>query len=302
MLLQKFANSRIGAEQLTLAKLLTDPAGGTTTYDTPFALTKKLMKIGVKNKTSQDPQYADDQTVDVYTEDGDVTLDIDITDLTVDEMALIMGQTMAAGVRTPNPATDVRPYFAVSWKSKKRNGNYKYYKVLKVIFSEPDEDFETKKEKSTPQTDKITGMGIQRISDGLRKRIADADSATYVAGTGSAWFTTGDITPDTTPPTVTVVPADAATGQLATVNVVWTFDEAIQPVYATGANFTLTKADGTAVAGAVTISTDNTVVTFNPTASLDASGVYIAFASANVKDMSGNAMAANSVTNFTVSA
>ena len=296
------ANSRIGAEQLTLAKLLTDPAGGTATYDTPFALTKKLMKIGVKNKTSQDPQYADDQTVDVYTEDGDVTLDIDITDLTVDEMALIMGQTMVAGVRTPNPATDVRPYFCVSWKSKKRNGNYKYYKVLKVIFTEPDEDFETRKEKSTPQTDKISGMGIQRISDGLRKRIADADSATYVAGTGSAWFTTGDITPDTTPPTVTVVPADAATNQLATVNVVWTFDEAIQPALATDANFTLTKADGTAVVGVVTINTLNTIVTLNPTASLDASGVYIAFASKNIKDMSGNAMAANSVTNFTVSA
>ena len=296
------ANSRIGAENLTLAKLLNDPAGGAATYDTPFAISKKLIKIGVKNASSMESQFADDQTVDVIVEDGDITLDIDITDLTEDEKALVFGQTMVAGVRTPNPATDVRPYFCVSWKSKKRSNSYKYYKILKVIFSEPDEDFETKKEKSTPQTDKISGTGIQRISDGLRKRIADADSATYIASTGSGWFTTGDITPDTTAPTVAIVPADAAVDQLATVNVVWTFDKAIQPVYATGANFALTKADGTAVAGVVTISTDNTVVTFNPTASLDAAGVYIAFASANIKDMSSNALAANSVTNFTVSA
>ena len=300
MQLQKFANSRIGAENLTLAKILTDVAGGATTYDTPFAISKKLIKIGVKNKGSMDPQYADDQAVDIYTEDGDIDLSIDITDLTEDEKALIFGQTMAAGVRSPDPATDVKPYFCVMWKSKKRNKNYKYYKILRVMFSEPDEDFETKQEKTSPQTDQISGVGIGRISDGRRKRVADADSSTWVAGTGTDWFTTGDITPDVTPPTVTVVPADAAVDQLATVNVVWTFDEAIQPVFATDANFTLTKADGTAVAGAVTISTDNTVVTFNPTASLDASGVYIAFASKNVKDMSGNALAANSVTNFTV--
>lgn len=295
------ANSRIGAEQFTIAKLLSDPVGGTATYDTPYAFTKKLIKVDVKHSGSMEPQYSDDQTTDMYVELGDITINIESTDLTEDEKALINGETMVAGVRSPDPS-DVKPYFCVMWKSKKRNGKYKYYKVLKVMFAEADESFETKKEKNTPQTDTISGTGIQRISDGLRKRIADADSATYVAGTGSAWFTTGDITPDTTPPTLTVVPADAATGQLATVNVAWTFDEAIQPVYATGANFTLTKADGTAVAGAVTISTDNTVVTFNPTASLDASGVYIAFASSNVKDMSGNAMAANSVTNFTVSA
>lgn len=295
------ANSRIGAESLTLSKILTDVAGGSTTYDTPFAISKKLIKIGVKNNTSAEPQYADDQAVDIYTEDGDITLDIDITDLTEDEKATIFGQTMSAGVRSPGPS-DVRPYFAVSWKSKKRNRSYKYYKVLKVMFSEPDEDFSTKEGPAKPQTDKISGLGIQRLSDGLRKRIADADSATYIAGTGSGWFTTGDISPDITPPTVAVVPADAAVAQLATVNVVWTFDEAIQPALATDANFTLTKADGTAVAGAVTIDATNTIVTFNPTVSLDAAGVYIAFASKNVKDMSGNALAANSVTNFTVAA
>lgn len=294
------SNSRIGAEQFTLSKMLTDVAGGSATYDSPVAISKKLIKISVKNSSSLDPQYADDQTADVYAEDGDITIEIDLTDLTEDEKALIFGQTMSAGIRTPNPLTDVRPYFAASWKSKKRNLKYKYYKLLKVMFREPDEDFDTKKEKSVPQTDKIIGMGIQRLSDSLRKRIADADSTTYIAGTGSGWFTTGDISPDVTAPTIAVVPADAATNQLATVNVVWTFDKAIQPTYATDANFTLTKADGTAVAGLVSINAANTIVTFNPTASLDASGVYIAFASKNVKDMSGNSLEANSVTNFAV--
>jgi len=280
--------------------------GGATTYDTPVAISKKLIKIGVKNKSSADPQYADDQTVDIYAEDGDITLDIDITDLTEDEKALIFGQTMVAGIRTPS-SNDVRPYFCVSWKSKKRNGHYKYYKILKVMFSEPDEDFETKKEKATPQTDKISGLGIQRLSDGLRKRIADQDSATWLAATGTNWFTSGDISPDTTPPTVTVVPADAATNQSAAVNIVWTFDKAILASQVTdnpdetNPFFTVMKADGTIVAGELTIGTNDTVVTFNPTASLTAGAEYISFCK-GVKDKSGNVLAAACVANFGIQA
>jgi len=298
--LQLFANSRIGAEQFTVAKVLTDPAGGPATYDTPWALTKKLIKIGVKNASSMDPQYADDQTVDVDIEDGDITIDIEATDLTEDEKALLFGQTMAAGVRTPNPVTDVRPYWCAMWKSKKRNKNYKYYKILKVIFQEPDEDFETKKGKPVPQTDKIQGTGIQRLADGLRKRIADQDSATWEATTGTGWFTTGDITVDAVAPTVTVVPADAATAVAVSANVVWTFDKAIQSALVTAANFFLVKAaDGTLIAGALSIGTNNTVVTLDPTLDLTALTPYIAVCTANVKDLSGNALATTSIVNFT---
>ena len=296
------ANSRIGAEQFTVAKLLTDPAGGTATYDTPYAFTKKLIKLGVKNESSLEKQYADDQTVDVIAEDGDITISIDITDCTEDEKALLLGQTMVAGVRTPNPATDVRPYFCAMWKSKKRSGVYKYYKILKVMFEEPSEDFETKKEKTSHQPDALTGTGIQRIADGFRKRVADASAASWLAATGTNWFVTGDLTPDVTPPTVTVTPIDTAANQVATVNIVWTFDEAILPECVTAANFFVIKADGTPVPAALSIGTNDTVVTLNPTDPLDAGGAYISIATTGIKDKSGNALAANCTANFGVAA
>jgi len=300
------ANPRIGAETLTLAKVLTDVAGGSTTYDTPFAITKKLIKIGVKQDSSMDPIYGDDQTVDVIAEDGDITIDIDVVDFTEDEKAIIFGNTMAAGVRSP-AKTDVKPYFCVMWKSKKRDGTYKYYKILKVMFNEGGEDFETKKNKTAAQTDKITGTGIGRLSDGLRKRIADASAASWVAGTGSGWFTSGDISPDTTPPTVTVAPIDTATNQAAAVNVVWTFNEAILPTQVTddpdetNVYFTVMKADGTIVAGALSIGTSDTVVTFNPTDPLAAGADYISMAK-GVKDKSGNVLAAACIANFGIQA
>jgi phi13 family phage major tail protein len=291
------ANSRIGAEQLTLAKMLTDPDGGTATYDTPVAISKKLIKVGIKNSSSADPQYADNQTVDIYTEDGDITVDIESTDLTEDEKAFINGQTMVAGVRSPSPS-DVKPYFCVMWKSKKRNGKYKYYKLLKVMFKESDEDFETKKEKSTPQTDTINGTGIQRISDGLRKRVADSDSSTWQDATGSNWFTSAEVTVDTVAPTVAVVPANAATGVTTSAAVVWTFNKAILPSCMLPANFMLTKA-GVNIPGTLTINAANTVVTFTPTSALS-SGVHTAIATVGIKSASNVPLASPSVTTFTV--
>ena len=292
------ANSRIGAQNLTLAKILTDPAGGTTTYETPFAISKKLINIGVKNSSSADPQYADDTTVDIYAEDGDIALDINITDLTEDERALVFGQTMVAGVRTPNPATDVRPYFCVMWKSKKRNLKYKYYKVLKVMFQELDEEFATKEEKAAPQTDKISGLGIQRLSDGLRKRIADADSTTWLTATGTNWFTTADVVVDAVAPTLTIAPTNAETGVATSAVVVWTFDKAILVSTMTSGNFILAKA-GVNIAGTLTINAANTVVTFTPTSAIS-TGVHTAIATVGVRSASNIPLATASITTFTV--
>ena len=295
------ANSRIGAEQLTLSKLLTDVAGVGATYDTPVALAKKLIKIGVAHASSMDPQYADDQTVDMYIEDGDVNLTVDITDFTEDEKALIFGQTMVAGVRSPNPDTDVRPYFCVMWKSKKRNGKYKYYKILKVMFQEPNEDFETKKEKSTAQVDSIQGRGIQRLFDGLRKRVADADSASYVATTGTNWFASGDISPDVTAPTIqSTLPAAAATGVAVGATFAWTFSEAILPSSVTPSNFFLfADVAGTMVAGTLSQNAAGTVITFTPTSNLSAATAYRAVATTDVADLSNNKLAATDVRKFT---
>lgn len=108
------------------------------------------------------------------------------------------------------------------------------------------------------------------------------------------------ISNDTTPPTVTVVPLDADAAVAVSANVVWTFSEPIQPALVNPANFFLTKAsDGTIVAGSLTLNASRTVVTLDPTTNLTAATAYIATATKNVKDINGNALAANEITNFT---
>lgn len=108
---------------------------------------------------------------------------------------------------------------------------------------------------------------------------------------------------DTAAPTVTVSPADSDTGVDVSANVVWTFNEEIQRSCVTAANFFVMEAGtGAIVAGALSLSVDRKVVTFNPSSNLSAETDYIAIATTNVRDAAGNALAANSVTNFETAA
>lgn len=110
---------------------------------------------------------------------------------------------------------------------------------------------------------------------------------------------------DVTAPTITgVVPADAATGvaKAATTVVTWTFSEAIRTEDVTSQRFFVHADDGSVKAGALTIGTNNTVVTFTPSTAWAATTKYHTVAVAGVRDVAGNALAATNVTDFTTGA
>jgi hypothetical protein len=104
---------------------------------------------------------------------------------------------------------------------------------------------------------------------------------------------------DTTAPTVTCVPVDGATGVSVSADIVLTFSEAIQPVLVNSTNIILMKADGTLVANALTLGTNDTVVTINPNSNLSGATAHIVIVTTAVKDVAGNALAATNVFNFT---
>jgi hypothetical protein len=107
---------------------------------------------------------------------------------------------------------------------------------------------------------------------------------------------------DTTPPTVTTVPADAAENFVITANLTATFSEEIQEGDVTGNNFVLMKAsDGSVVAGALTLNALGTIVTFDPTESLSVDTEYI-WIITGVRDLAGNVLDGPTVVNFTTAA
>lgn len=104
---------------------------------------------------------------------------------------------------------------------------------------------------------------------------------------------------DSTSPTVSITPADAATAVAVDSNVLFTFSEAIAPLTVNSANFVVLKvSDGMIVPGNLSLSADKTIVTFNPTDDLSAATAYIAMVSSNVEDLAGNKLENNIVSNF----
>ena len=98
------------------------------------------------------------------------------------------------------------------------------------------------------------------------------------------------ISDDTTKPTVTTTPADAATDVLVSADLTAEFSEAIRSGDIIGDNFLLIKAsDGSIVAGTLTYSSATKTATFDPTSNLTAGTAYI-WTISRVRDRAGNVM------------
>jgi len=288
--------AKIGVSNFYYALVTADAAGGLT-YSAPVAV-PGLTQLDIKTASDTATLYADNGPYETASALGEITVDIDLADLDLATQAALLGHSLSGGVMVLN-ANDVAPNVAIGFKGLKGNGKYRYVWLLKGTFAEPDDTYKSKGEKVEYQTQKITGKFVITAYDGNWKRIADEDAAGYSATVGTNWFTSPLGSGDTTPPTVTCVPADGASGVGATDNIVLTFSEEMDiSSLVIGESFVLQKADGTDIAGAGAWTTGNTVYTFNPAPSL--SGAHNIIITKAVKDLAGNKLAAVNVFNFTV--
>ena len=114
-------------------------------------------------------------------------------------------------------------------------------------------------------------------------------------------FSTGS-TSDTTPPTVASTnPASASATVSNNQKITATFTEAMDPATISGTTFTLTSPGAVAVAGTVTYSGGDSSAIFTPAANLTGAVTYTATVTNGVRDLAGNAMAANYVWSFQTS-
>jgi hypothetical protein len=117
-----------------------------------------------------------------------------------------------------------------------------------------------------------------------------------------SFTTSGDITP----PTVTATsPANGATGVSGTANVTATFSEALDATTINATTFELRDSANALVAAAVTYNATTRVATLNPTPTLTPGAIYTATVKGGatdprVKDVAGNALAANVTWSFTI--
>ena len=112
-------------------------------------------------------------------------------------------------------------------------------------------------------------------------------------------------TPDTTPPTVSSVsPAAGATGVATTTAVSATFSEAMDAATISASTFELRNAANALVSSSVSYNTATRTATLTPTTALAAGATFTATvrgggADPRIKDVAGNALAANAAWSFT---
>ncbi|MBH8605989.1 major tail protein [Thermoactinomyces sp. CICC 10521] len=286
---------QVGLRDLHYAILNQDDANGVS-YDTPVKISG-FINAKITPTTNSETLYADDGPAEVATSLGEITVELQVKDLPLDVQAALLGHTVSDGMLIKN-ADDQAPYVAIGFRSLKSNGKYRYVWLYKGKFTTPEAEFQTKEDKPTFQTPTISGSFLKREYDGAWQVVGDEDMPGF--NKADTWFdSVVNASSDTNAPTVMVTPADGATGVAVTSNIVWTFDEPIQESTVTPANFFVVDSTGAEVAGTLSLSADKTTVTFDPTSDLTSATSYTAIATKNVKDLAGNSLAQNSVTNFT---
>lgn len=178
----------IGVENFNVAQLLTDPAGGTATYDTVIHI-PQVREINVAPSSNTADLYADNQAVATATATSKYELTIDTATLPLEYKALLLGHTYVAGKITIK-SDDAAPYFAVMFESTKANGKKRFVKFAKVRFTEPTEDSKTKAENVNFNTPQIKGTAIYRTSDSVCLEQADEEADGYTDTIGTNWYTT----------------------------------------------------------------------------------------------------------------
>lgn len=277
---------------------LTQDDGSAVAYG---AMTKisGAIKAKITPKSDALKVYSDGVLSDSIDYISSIEVELNLSDLDMPTQAALLGHTITGGVVKINKE-DQAPWVGIAFRAMKSNKKWRYMKLLKGKFTLPDDETQTREDKLTAQTATIKGTFTFRVYDGDLQYKTDEDQTDYVPATGSGWFTTFGPT-DTTPPTrSSITPTLNATGVAVGSTVVWVFSEAIQPGCVNAQNFFLVKdSDGSIVAGTLTLTVSNTTVTFTPGSNLTAAAVYRPVYTTGVKDLAGNAIAAQYVSKFT---
>lgn len=125
----------------------------------------------------------------------------------------------------------------------------------------------------------------------------------FLAGGCGRGVPEGGTTPDTTPPSITLVyPANGATSVATTAAVTATFSKVMDTSTISTTTFTLVSSLGASVTGTATYDAPTKTALFRPSSPLTFARTYVATVAATVKDTAGNAMGTPYSWSFTTAA
>jgi phi13 family phage major tail protein len=287
----------IGLSKFHYAPLLKDDSTSAT-YDTTVSV-PNITSLELNPNSELATFFADDGPREVYGQIGEIEVTINVADLSPADYAFLIGASHSGGV-VDYKTTASAPYVAIAFRAQKANGKYRYMWVQKGKFVVPSASHQTKADSVNFQPQEIVYKGVAREYDDLAFRRADSDDTTASTDLFTNWFTNPDVTGTAISSlTVTPSPVDGATGVAVGSAITWTYNNELNTATVIDDNFYLMDSAGNLVAGALSTDSANKVVTFTPDVNLGALTDYIATASNSVKDVYGQQVGQNTITNFT---
>lgn len=285
--------SRIGLDSLYIAEVTVDSAAAYTA-DTPEYLAPAA-EASQAPKTNSATQYADDQPYDSSVFEGETEISLTVTGIPAEMQAKLLGRQFdtVSGRVFDNPGA-TPPYFALSFRSLKSNGSYRYYQYLKGRFSAPSEETATKSDSPDPKTMQLTYTAIPTIynfdigdtNEPVKRVYGDEDTDNFSA---TGWFTavqTPSIAAASALALSTSDPADGASSVLTTKIITLTFNNALtaDAIY----NVTVATAAGVLKACTNVLDATKKIMTVTPSTALAGATTYLI--SMGVTDIYGQSL------------
>ena len=155
----------VGLEKLYLAKITKDDSTGAT-FDVPRYF-PGIKEIAIKPKINTDEFYAENQLWLSETTLANIDVEIDITDLSAEDEAFLLGHALSAEGGVIKNAKDSAPDVALLYKSNKGNGKARYGILYKGKFAIGDETNKGKEGKANFQSKKLKATFAPLHNNGM---------------------------------------------------------------------------------------------------------------------------------------
>lgn len=171
---------------------------GVETYATPVKIAGAI-DASISPSIDTQQVHSDDGVEEIITAFGSIEMSFTFSDIGSENYAILLGKTKDSNGVVIDSANDIAPDFALMFRSKKSNNEYRHIVLYKGKFNPIEQSFATQQGNADHQTQPLTATFVKRKSDGRVSMRVDSDDETVSESVISSWFTSVYESPVVTP-------------------------------------------------------------------------------------------------------
>lgn len=162
---------QVGLKDFHVCKIVSDVVGSGAVYEEPVRI-PGIISATMSTERSTESYYSDDMVEETFSSFNTIQLEVEVSNLSQSERALLLGQKVSKGVSVAS-AEDTADEVGIMFRSRRTDGKYRYVALTRGKFVEPSESFATESDSISPQTMTLTFTGIPLQCNGVYKVTAD---------------------------------------------------------------------------------------------------------------------------------